>query len=71
MWEEAWPGRGHSAVSFRSLRFGIRDDREARVNVGPFCPGLMPSCSGVYWTPSALCRADACQPDSTGAGGSG
>lgn len=45
------PGRtakkqGYSAVSLRSFRFGILV-REARVKVGPFCPGLMPSCSGV------------------------
>lgn len=49
--EVVWFERGreggvYSAVSFRSLRFGILV-REARVKVGPFCPGLMPSCSGV------------------------
>lgn len=53
----------YSAVSFRSLRFGILV-RDARVKVGPFCPGLMPSCSGVNWAPSARCSADTCQLDS-------
>lgn len=53
----------YSAVSFRSLRFGILV-RDARVKVGPFCPALMPSCSGVNCAPSARCSADTCQLDS-------
>lgn len=63
LWARMTKKRGYSAVSLRSLRFGILV-REARVKVGPFCPGLMPSCSGVNWAPSARCNADTCQVDS-------
>lgn len=71
--QQKLPGRSHiggglvwgcyRAVSFRSFKFGILV-RDARVKVGPFCPGLMPSCSGVNWAPSARCKADTCQLDS-------
>lgn len=45
----------YKAVSFRSLRFGIRG-RAARANPMPFCPPLLASWSGQ--------GAEACQADS-------
>lgn len=52
----------YSAVSFRSLRFGMRD-RDGRPKPCPFWPPLTPICSG-YGLPSGRPRADECQPGS-------